>query len=172
MSSEAQRLGEQAKEQAQVYASAWSLVGGPFDSGQAFEDAGAARHELNTMIDSLVELAQQADGGTAGARYVVYGKGPWHKYSVRTATGEAVCTCAYNPGTYEDKVAMAQRIVDALNATPPTAPQALTEEQISNAMADIGMDYEDEDFGIIVKVVRAAEKCHGISAAGINKKGE
>lgn len=37
-------------EQAQVFASAWSLVGGRFDSGNGLEEAEAAKAELCEMI--------------------------------------------------------------------------------------------------------------------------
>ncbi|MDQ0571522.1 hypothetical protein QFZ42_003356 [Variovorax paradoxus] len=50
--------------------------------------------------------------------FVVYGKTDDTKYSVRTAQGLAVCTCAYNPATgfSDDRQEMAQLIADALNA--------------------------------------------------------
>lgn len=37
-------------EQAQVFASAWALVGGPFDSGNALECAEQAKEELRAML--------------------------------------------------------------------------------------------------------------------------
>ena len=37
-------------EQAQVFASAWALVGGPFDDGNALETAKEARDELRAML--------------------------------------------------------------------------------------------------------------------------
>lgn len=37
-------------EQAQVFASAWALVGGPFDSGNALECAEQAKAELRAML--------------------------------------------------------------------------------------------------------------------------
>jgi hypothetical protein len=37
-------------EQAQVFASAWSLVGGRFDFGNGFEDAEQAKAELRAML--------------------------------------------------------------------------------------------------------------------------
>ena len=44
-------------EQAQVFASAWSLVGGRFDSGSALDDANEAKDELRRMVQSLATLA-------------------------------------------------------------------------------------------------------------------
>lgn len=53
--------------------------------------------------------------------FVVYGKTDNTRYSVRTADGHAVCTCAYNYGTAFDggREEMAQLIADALNAYAP-----------------------------------------------------
>jgi hypothetical protein len=48
---------EKIMEQAQVFASAWSLVGGRFDSGGGFDDAQHAKNELRQMV---LELAQRA----------------------------------------------------------------------------------------------------------------
>ena len=43
-------------EQAQVFASAWSLVGGRFDFGSAMEDAETAKAELRMMLATLSAL--------------------------------------------------------------------------------------------------------------------
>ncbi len=45
---------ERAMEQAQVFASTWSLVGGQFDSGQMIEDAKEAKEELRTYLESII----------------------------------------------------------------------------------------------------------------------
>lgn len=45
-------------EQAQVYASAWSSVGGPFDSGQMLENSNAAKAELLAMLQSAAGLVK------------------------------------------------------------------------------------------------------------------
>lgn len=42
-------------DQAQVYASAWSMVGGPFDRGQALENAEEMSRELSTMIEAVFQ---------------------------------------------------------------------------------------------------------------------
>jgi len=47
-------------EQAQVFASAWSLVGGPFDDGNAMEDAEEARTELRSMLHYALSPALAA----------------------------------------------------------------------------------------------------------------
>ena len=52
-------------EQAQVFASAWSLVGGRHDSGNGLEEAEAAKAELREMIHAA--LASQATTGAATA---------------------------------------------------------------------------------------------------------
>ncbi len=51
-------------EQAQVFASAWSLVGGPFDQGNALENAEEAKAELREMLEdfcSNTELKRVAE---------------------------------------------------------------------------------------------------------------
>lgn len=56
---------ETLMEQAQVFASAWSLVGGPFDSGNALENAEDAKEELREMLEqfcSRFELKEIAEG--------------------------------------------------------------------------------------------------------------
>lgn len=55
----AQEALDQIMEQAHVFASAWSLVGGPFDSGNALSDAEEAKAELRTMVRSLADLAAE-----------------------------------------------------------------------------------------------------------------
>ncbi len=44
---------EKIMEQAQVFASAWSVVGGPFDDGDAMEVATQEKDELNRMVSRL-----------------------------------------------------------------------------------------------------------------------
>jgi hypothetical protein len=46
--------------QAQVYASAWSLVGGPFDSGDELENAELAKLELQNMVEKALREARQS----------------------------------------------------------------------------------------------------------------
>ena len=48
---------DEIMEQAQVFASAWSLVGGRFDGGNAMDDAEAAKSELRVMVASLANAA-------------------------------------------------------------------------------------------------------------------
>lgn len=55
MSETNQTPTDQLMEQAQVFASAWSLVGGPFDRGSALENAEEAKDDLREMIDDLME---------------------------------------------------------------------------------------------------------------------
>lgn len=56
-------------EQAQVFASAWSLVGGPFDSGDGHAEALAAKEELRRMVADA--LAQPAAADPAQPRLKV-----------------------------------------------------------------------------------------------------
>lgn len=44
---------EQVMEKVQEYASAYSTVGGPFDQGQAMEDADTCKRELECMLEGL-----------------------------------------------------------------------------------------------------------------------
>ena len=44
---------EKIMEQAQVFASAWSVVGGPFDGGDAVEVATQEKDELRCMVGAL-----------------------------------------------------------------------------------------------------------------------
>lgn len=51
-------------EQVQVFASAWSLVGGPFDKGNALENAEEAKLDLRDMLEdfcSNTELKRVAE---------------------------------------------------------------------------------------------------------------
>ena len=54
-------------DQAQVYASSWSLVGGRFDGGNGIENANDEKSILRTMVTSLARLAAQSvkEGGAA-----------------------------------------------------------------------------------------------------------
>lgn len=45
--------------QAQVFASAWSLVGGRFDGGNAMDDAEVAKNELRQMIAEALAQPEQ-----------------------------------------------------------------------------------------------------------------
>lgn len=44
---------DQVMEQAEIFASAWSLVGGPFDSGDQLEQAKLEKEELLGMVEAL-----------------------------------------------------------------------------------------------------------------------
>ena len=49
-------------EQAQVFASAWSFLGGPFDNGSGLETAERERAALRMMISKLCEISAPAAG--------------------------------------------------------------------------------------------------------------
>lgn len=52
-------------EQAQVFASAWSLVGGRFDGGNAMDDAEVAKNELRQMVaEALAKQPAQQEPTT------------------------------------------------------------------------------------------------------------
>jgi hypothetical protein len=187
MSSEAQRLGEDIKDAIAELA-----------EGRRFPDLMAA-------IDQLVQLAQQADGGTAGAARKACTNCD-DTGDVTSIDGEwrGVCHCPAG-----DKF-----------RTPPTAPQALTEgaiwlnsqdledlERLNDLFSDdcsydlepermqhlaklgvirhhsrgfysitaFGRHLIDPEWGLPLRTVeqinRDQDAAHGISAAGINKKG-
>lgn len=50
---------EQIMEQAQVFASAWALVGGPFDAGDQLEAAEFEKDVLAAMLAHSLGAAQQ-----------------------------------------------------------------------------------------------------------------
>ena len=58
MSTEAMKLQE-IMTQAQVFASAWSLVGGRFDGGNAMDEAEVAKNELHQMVAEALAQPQQ-----------------------------------------------------------------------------------------------------------------
>jgi len=57
---------ESLMEQAQVFASAWSLVGGRFDSGNGLVEAAAAKDELRRMLVSALAASSPTGDGVAG----------------------------------------------------------------------------------------------------------
>lgn len=50
---------EQIMEQAQVFASAWALVGGPFDAGDQLEAAEFEKDLLTAMVAHALEQGVQ-----------------------------------------------------------------------------------------------------------------
>ena len=52
---------DEIMEQVQVFASAWSLVGGIFDNGNMLTEAEEAKSELRKMIEALAQPAQEAE---------------------------------------------------------------------------------------------------------------
>lgn len=50
---------EQIMEQAQVFASAWALVGGPFDAGDQLEAAELEKDLLGAMVAHALEQGVQ-----------------------------------------------------------------------------------------------------------------
>ncbi|HVM91355.1 MAG TPA: hypothetical protein VMT67_01015 [Terriglobales bacterium] len=57
--SRADALTEAIMEQAQVYASAWSLIGGPFDDGNALETAEQEKAELRNLVGETIATLEQ-----------------------------------------------------------------------------------------------------------------
>lgn len=87
---------DQLMEQAQVFASAWSLVGGPFVRGIALENAEEAKDELREMIDDLLEQChdQVNDMGEAVQKLI-----DWHGRRVEDM--EKIMDVAKNVGTID-----------------------------------------------------------------------
>jgi uncharacterized Zn finger protein (UPF0148 family) len=54
---DAKKAVDEIMEHAQIFASAWSLVGGRFDGGNAMDDAEEAKAELRVMVASLANAA-------------------------------------------------------------------------------------------------------------------
>ena len=52
---------EQIMEQAQVFASAWALVGGPFDAGDQLEAAELEKDMLAAMLAHSLDAAQHQE---------------------------------------------------------------------------------------------------------------
>lgn len=68
---DAAKAVSEVMEQAQVFASAWALVGGRFDNGNAMDDADEAKAELRTMVVSLARAALQSaqpEGGNQSGK--------------------------------------------------------------------------------------------------------
>lgn len=64
---------EKIMDEAQVFASAWSMVGGPFDSGNALDDAEAAKEALRQVVrKTLAEASAPAKPRLIGWRTADY----------------------------------------------------------------------------------------------------
>ncbi|MEJ6655072.1 MAG: host nuclease inhibitor protein [Pseudomonas sp.] len=96
MSETNQTPTDQLMEQAQVFASAWSLVGGPLDSGHALDNAEEAKDELREMIDDLCEQcsSQINDMGESVQKLI-----EWHGRQVGQLNN--VLAVAKNEGTID-----------------------------------------------------------------------
>lgn len=106
---QADRLAEQIKAQAQVFASVWSLVGGRLDNGSMIDDANEAKAELCQMVDALAALAKQQASGAAQPTACPECGGS-------LTTWKCTCTPIW-PGY--------------ASATPPSAPQAAGADAVS-----------------------------------------
>ena len=72
---------ETLMEQAQVYASAWSLVGGPFDGGDQLEKANQEKHDLEEMLEDFLEQVE-ASAGREELQEIAQGLIKWHANKV------------------------------------------------------------------------------------------
>lgn len=100
---------EQIMEQAQVYASAWSLVGGPFDNGNLLEQA-----ELEKQVLLELLIAFEDETHTAGAQEAQLDLAnpliQWHQSKVKdirtmlqAKEGTQLCLGAEDPNPIELK---------------------------------------------------------------------
>ena len=96
MSETNQTPTDQLMDQAQVFASAWSLVGGTFDQGDAMESAEEAKDELREMIDDLME---QHHAHTNGMGEAVQKLIDWHGRQIEKL--ESITAVAKNVGTID-----------------------------------------------------------------------
>ena len=51
---------ESVMEQVQIFASAWSLVGSPFDNGDALDNAHTEKADLSTMVGDVIHQRDEA----------------------------------------------------------------------------------------------------------------
>lgn len=73
---------ETLMEQAQVYASAWSLVGGPFDGGDQLANADKEKADLEEMLEDFLEQIE-ASAGREELQEIAQGLIKWHAHKVK-----------------------------------------------------------------------------------------
>lgn len=69
-------------EQAQVFASAWSLVGGKFDSGDQLESAEDEKSLLEEMVEAFEEQLETA-ANNAQLKEIAEGLIAWHQQRIK-----------------------------------------------------------------------------------------
>lgn len=92
-SAQTEALINSLMEQAQVFASAWSLVGGRFDGGNAMDDAEVAKAELRQMIEKALVQPEQEPIATLedDGRYKMNTKRPdYIEFLTRIYFGESI----------------------------------------------------------------------------------
>ena len=129
-------------EQAQVFASAWSLVGGRFDGGSAMDDAEEAKSELRVMVASLANVANPPQPKQEQGEPVA-----WMRHD-----GQRVTTASdrHNYPDYETRYSIPLY-------TTPQQRKPLTDEQIQTAARNGQHHHSDFCAG-----VQFAEAAHGI----------
>ncbi|WP_250519516.1 hypothetical protein [Caballeronia sp. NCTM1] len=129
MTKKIDELVDEAMSQAQVFASAWSLVGGPFDNGEMLENAEVEKRALRALIANLLS-ASIAD--TAGAKPVgrVYKNGDLWSSEIYREVVEGLPTGDY--WLYSSHVAAppAPSVADAAGASE--AERFLTESDMAS----------------------------------------
>ncbi|HBO4355062.1 TPA: host nuclease inhibitor protein [Pseudomonas aeruginosa] len=73
---------EDLMDQAQVYASAWSLVGGQFDGGGQLEVANQEKAHLEVMLEDFLEQTK-SHAGQVELKEIAQGLIHWHSNKVK-----------------------------------------------------------------------------------------
>lgn len=73
---------EDVMEQAQVYASAWALVGGPFDQGNQLEVANAEKSNLEDLLEEFTDQVF-AGAGPENMQEIAEGLVSWHQHRMK-----------------------------------------------------------------------------------------
>ena len=170
--------------QAQVFASAWSLVGGRFDGGNAMDEAEVAKNELHQMVAEALAQPQQEPIAVelVGVEEAIKeGNGFWKSCTGCYETNEghpptgaffsSVFKCYMGHGCSEcggigaiwddtDYEAMADHMMRDDAAPQPAQRKPLTDDEIGKAFdnREIGLSV----FGCFLAGVHFAEAAHNI----------
>ena len=152
-------------EQAQVFASAWSLVGSRFDSGNGLENAEEEKKALRAMlttppaqpapVQDIVPPAQEA-------RAWLDERG---KHELASAVSNLIIEYrkAVHEAAKNGEKSCAGRIDIGLCGGAQPAPVPLSLDQISKLIDNCKSNVEGE---FLVELIRAAEAAHGITKGG------
>ena len=132
---------EAIMEQAQVFASAWAFLGGPFDNGSGLEQAERERSNLRALLSKL-----RAEGVQAGDERALTAN--QRKEFIRR-------TSYISEADRDTRAGFVDEIARAALASAPVAGEAPTDAEIIDmAVEPLGIDYDRMPYGI-VKFARA-----------------